>query len=330
MNIVRRSQRCLRVPERKLLSTGSLQGENCLFFDRKSFGEAATAENAPKENVAVILHGLLGSGRNLRGFSSQLFKQLSQKQNEPWTVMLFDLRNHGKSNGVAGLVGEDSISNAARDVIRTLEYADAAEPDVLIGHSMGGKVALEITKQLYEAEDARPPRHTWMLDSAPFKIDDVTSGTSADVLRVLETLRGIQLPVVSREYLYKFLAHKGFSESLQQWMGSNLIQNENGDGYVWGFNLEGVTAMFDSYLQSDYSSFLQHPPPRCSINVVRALKSNRWDEQTIHKLHELSIASKKNVEFGETHIHELPDAGHWLHAENPTGLIKLMMPHLLA
>jgi pimeloyl-ACP methyl ester carboxylesterase len=60
-------------------------------------------------------------------------------------LVLVDLRNHGQSAQIKGLEPPHDISNAAKDVANLVKSQNWAWPDVVIGHSMGGKVALDFT-----------------------------------------------------------------------------------------------------------------------------------------------------------------------------------------
>lgn len=53
-----------------------------------------------------------------------------------------DLRNHGRSAGL-GLELPHGMVNAAKDLAKLVKSQGWAWPDVVIGHSMGGKVSLE-------------------------------------------------------------------------------------------------------------------------------------------------------------------------------------------
>lgn len=56
-----------------------------------------------------------------------------------------DLRNHGKSAGIRGLDPPHDMANAARDIANLVKFYKWGWPDVVIGHSMGGKVALDFS-----------------------------------------------------------------------------------------------------------------------------------------------------------------------------------------
>ena len=78
----------------------------------------------------VLLHGLFGSARNF-GAVQRAFAQHRR------TIAL-DLRNHGASPHAADMRYE----TMAADVLQTLERLDAL-PAILLGHSMGGKTAMQ-------------------------------------------------------------------------------------------------------------------------------------------------------------------------------------------
>jgi len=58
-------------------------------------------------------------------------------------MVLVDLRNHGNSAAIKGLDPPHDMVNAAKDLANLVKSRGWVWPDVVIGHSMGGKVALE-------------------------------------------------------------------------------------------------------------------------------------------------------------------------------------------
>jgi esterase len=77
----------------------------------------------------VLLHGVFGQARNF----GQIQRALAQR----WRVIALDLRNHGASLHAPDM----RYATMAEDVLETLAALDA-RPAALIGHSMGGKVAM--------------------------------------------------------------------------------------------------------------------------------------------------------------------------------------------
>ena len=78
----------------------------------------------------VILHGFIGSSDN--------WHTLAQKLGEQFLVLVPDLRNHGRSPHATEL----SIPAMAADILELLDE-QGLERVHLLGHSLGGKVAMQ-------------------------------------------------------------------------------------------------------------------------------------------------------------------------------------------
>lgn len=106
-----------------------------------------------------ILHGLLGSKANWTGFvRKHLVAGLGLGQS--WEFVLLDLRNHGSS---VGFTGPHTMAAAAQDVIRSINVYGV--PDLIVGHSLGGKVALEVARAVEVPEGKAVD--VWALDCVP-------------------------------------------------------------------------------------------------------------------------------------------------------------------
>ncbi len=136
-------------------------------------------DNASKESTPLlILHGLLGSMDNWRSQA----KRLSQAR----TVITLDLRNHGDSPHKKGM----SYREMYEDVIQVAD-AENIKSFHLLGHSMGGKVAMqlalarpELAESLIVVDIAPKPYPLWhqklfkAVMSVP--IDTITSRHEVD------------------------------------------------------------------------------------------------------------------------------------------------------
>ena len=91
-------------------------------------GETPLAE---KQIPLIILHGLFGSMDNWRSQA----QRLSAKR----PVIILDLRNHGNSPHIKGM----SYREMYEDVIKLAKHLKIPKFD-LLGHSMGGKVAMQM------------------------------------------------------------------------------------------------------------------------------------------------------------------------------------------
>ncbi|KAI7840877.1 hypothetical protein COHA_005407 [Chlorella ohadii] len=196
---------------------------------------------------------------------------------------------------------------------------------------MGGKTALEIVKQLaYPGAPTGQPQQVWVLDARPNAVHHIDKPTQ-EVQNVLAAVKSVQLPLASRQALYEQLAAKGFSTALQQWLGSSLLADPQHKGrLVWTFDVHGAQSMFDDYLRQDYSQLLRSPPRGVTLHILRALRSDRWDPETMGAVRQAVAATAQPAAVrGSTRYHELPDAGHWVHTDNPKGLVQLMLPSLV-
>jgi pimeloyl-ACP methyl ester carboxylesterase len=81
----------------------------------------------------------------LHGFSNrwQVFESILPALTEKWHVVTFDFRGHGKSGRVMGGYTADGFY---RDAESVLAHFGADGPAALVGHSMGGSIALHLAQ----------------------------------------------------------------------------------------------------------------------------------------------------------------------------------------
>ncbi|CAN6439174.1 unnamed protein product [Victoria cruziana] len=221
------------------------------------------------------------------------------------------------------------MENSARDLVNLVNAHKWAWPDVVIGHSMGGKVALEFLASCARGdygESVVLPKQLWVLDSVPHELNSVND--DLEVEKVLRTLQSLSTPLPSRRWLVEHMIKQGFSKALSEWVGSNLKIDSTGKQMTWAFNLSGCVEMFDSFLQKDYWPLLEKPPKGTDVIIVRAERSDRWTPEVIQKLENLSSQGAEEANNGRVLYHVLPDAGHWVHVDNPKGLLDIMIPHM--
>lgn len=294
--------------------------------------EEAATSNVSRSFRAIILHGLMGSGRNWRNFSHQLGSATLQRNSRGsagWHMVLVDLRNHGQSAGLEGFDPPHDISSAAKDVANLVKAEKWDSPYVVIGHSMGGKVALDFAESCSRGDYGESfllPKQLWVLDSVPGEV--VTDDSDGEVEKVLSTLKFIPNPIPSRRWLVDYMRNLGFSKTLSDWLGSNLKRvDTSSEEVTWIFDLNGIVEMFNSYRKKSYWSLLQHPPQGLEISIVRAENSDRWNSAVLAQLE--SVANKEqSADNGKVFYHVLKNAGHWVHIDNPKGLIDIMAPSL--
>lgn len=257
-----------------------------------------TASGATPTRTAFVLHGILGNQRNWRTMARRL---ADLRPDFRW--VLVDHRNHGQSQGAPP---PHDLAACAADLHRLAEQV--GEPELVIGHSFGGKVALAY------AAPHPPGLHTvWVLDAQP---GAHAAEDDNEVLQVISALRALAMPVADRDEVVQHLARRGFSPGLVQWMTTNL--RRQGDGFTWAFELDAVSEMIRDYFTQDYWPLLEDTGG-IDIHVLRAERSDRWSDEVLARFQHASP---------DVHLHLLPDAGHWVHVDNPNGVLDAITASL--
>lgn len=243
----------------------------------------------------LVLHGFLGAGRNWAAFARRLVELRPD-----WETCLVDLRLHGESLDVPP---PHSVGAAAEDVVA---IDDAGGRTLaLLGHSFGGKVALAALARMEPA-----PVQVWVIDSTPS-----TRSTGGSASRMLERLEASPPSFPDRDAGVRWIMGAGFDEPTARWMATNL--ERRGDAFRWRLDAAGLRALLDDFLATDAWAVIEDPPPGTELHVVRARSNSILSSADAERLGRLA-ARGEPVE-----LHEL-DGGHWLHIDNPDGLLELL------
>ena len=239
-----------------------------------------------------ILHGIYGAGRNWASFAKRL-----AEARPGWGAVLIDLRLHGHSRG---FTPPHRLSSCVHDLV-ALSDELGFRPDAILGHSFGGKVALMAAPALH-------PAQIWVIDSTPSKR---TPGGSA--VRMLGILRRLPRAFDSRQDGVAALEREGLSAPVAHWMATNLERRE--ERFVWRFELSDMEALLDDFFRRDLWDVVESPPAGTEIHLVRASESDVMPADELVRVRAAGSAG--------SHAHEL-HGGHWLHQDNPSGLLELV------
>lgn len=251
---------------------------------------AHTAVIGDGPKTAFVLHGILGAGRNWRSFSRRLAAARPDLR-----LVLIDQRNHGDSPAA----NAPHTLDACADDLERLGRAE-----FVIGHSFGGKVALTLARR-------RPAglSQAVVLDAWP------GIGSDGTTLSVIAALKTVEVPAPSRDAVRKQLSQQGLGPELVTWLLTSMRRTDI--GWVWKYNLNGVDAMISDYLQTDLWPWLESRDGGPRIDIVRAEKNERWTPEALDRLDAISPTS-------DVHSHVVSNAGHWLHVDNPDGLLAIL------
>ena len=238
----------------------------------------------------ILIHGLFGSYENLGVIARSLSEQ--------YHIINVDVRNHGRS----GHSDQMNYQLMADDLAQTLDALNISKA-ALLGHSMGGKLAMtfallyphRVTKLIAAdvAPVAYPARHNNIF-SGLFAVDiaNLSSRAQAD------------------EQLSAFVHEAG----VRQFLLKSLIKED--DKFHWRFNLNA--------LKANYSALTDAPMAEGQYDgPVLFIKGSESDY--ILPEHKDLITRL----FPNAHAKIIQGTGHWLHAEKPAAFTRLVQEFLL-
>ncbi len=226
----------------------------------------------------VALHGLFGSLENIGGITRLL--------GEHFQVYSVDLPDHGKSPHV-----EQASLPLMADMVSEWMRASNLASAYLLGHSLGGKVAMEVALSHPELVSGLV-----VLDIAPVRYDSRHTNVFAG-LQALD-LKTIVSRADAESRLQAFVPEKAVSSFLLK----NLVKMES--GYRWRMNLKG--------LQQSYSKLIQANRDGEFAKPVLFVKGGNSDYIIP------AYRAETQQRFPLASMKEVPGTGHWLHAEKPS------------
>ena len=125
--------------------------------------------------MALLLHGILGSRKNW----STIGRRLAQAHPD-WSFIAVDLRGHGDSHDVEPFHTVDACARDVIDLVMELEL----DVEMVIGHSFGGKIALEVARQGLPGL-----KQVACLDSSPSLMTPDTTSVVDSVIRAARVRR---------------------------------------------------------------------------------------------------------------------------------------------
>ncbi|XWS24715.1 hypothetical protein CRYUN_Cryun27aG0007400 [Craigia yunnanensis] len=270
----------------------------------------------PEPPTAVLLHGILGSRKNWGTFARRLAQEFPT-----WQFVLVDLRCHGDSASIKKR-GPHTVASTALDVLKLIAQLRIT-PRVLIGHSFGGKVVLSMVEQV--AKPLPRPVRVWVLDATPGKVRAGADGEDHPA-ELISFLRKLPKEVSSKRDIVNALIQEGFSKDVAQWVVTNLRPTGaagSSSSFSWAFDLEGISEMYRSYEETNLWKVVENLPRGVHVNFLKAERSlHRWALEDLQRIHAAEESAAD--EGGGVEMHVLEDAGHWVHADNPDGLFRIL------
>jgi pimeloyl-ACP methyl ester carboxylesterase len=240
----------------------------------------------PWHTPVVILHGMFGTLDN--------WQTVAKLLSERYCVYVLDLRNHGRSPQ-----SEDfGYKIMARDVAEFLDAQGLREAHI-IGHSMGGKVAMELA---FSAPDA--VESLVVVDIAP----KTYIGHHEAVFQGMFALDPPKL--ASRQEAENILNGFDLDWATKQFILKNLVFDKDTQGYTWRMNLPVIYAHYAEILAFDAGGRHFDKPTL----FLRGSESNYIEVADFQAL-------TANL-FPDARLQTIAKAGHWLHADAPQAFVE--------
>ncbi|WP_337843524.1 alpha/beta fold hydrolase [Rheinheimera sp.] len=239
--------------------------------------------------AVLLLHGLFGSYENLGVIARQL---------ESYQVISMDLRNHGRSPWS----DEMNYPAMADDVAETLaQYG--IEQVVVLGHSMGGKVAMQLAL-------SRPHLISKLIlaDISPVQNKPRHQAIFAGLSAVAAA--NVQSRQQADQLLTAYIAEAGVRAFLLKSL------QKAATGFAWRFNLDVLQSCYDTILQ---------PPAATGPYPGPTLFIKGGDSDYLLSEHQGVISTL----FPQAKAKVIMGTGHWLHAEKPAAFARLVNDFLL-
>ncbi|MCF8359945.1 MAG: alpha/beta fold hydrolase [Prolixibacteraceae bacterium] len=253
-----------------------------------------------KGEPVVIIHGLYGSSDN--------WMTIARKLSETHWVIAIDCRNHGQSPHAA----EHTYGAMVDDLVELFDSLEI-EKAHLLGHSMGGKLAMAFA--------ADYPEKTLSLTVADIAPKDYVKDPASEIQldlhnRILETLSGMDMSEFSsRKEIEKALEPAITDRMIRMFILKNL--KKGSDSFEWKVNapvlLKALPHVLESVNIDEYRDRI--PIKTYPVKFIKGSLSGyikKEDEALIKEM------------YPDARIVEIEGASHFLHAEKPKEFVEII------
>lgn len=249
----------------------------------------AASEYGSGEPVA-ILHGLFGSSRN--------WASMAQRLAARHHVIAFDLRNHGASRWAEPM----DYPAMAADVRKAMRMR-GHQRYTLIGHSMGGKVAMVAALDAPAAVE-----RLVVVDIAP-------AARPVPYLPYVQAMRALDLAAITRRRDADAALAPAIPDPAER---AFLLQSLSfGDGGPrWQLNLAALEAAMPALGEFPMLPGARYDRPTLFVAGGKSDAIRLGNEPAIKAL------------FPAARIMRIADSGHWVHAEQPNAFLAAVEPFL--
>lgn len=247
----------------------------------------------------IIIHGLYGSSDN--------WISIGRKLAEQYEVYIIDQRNHGKSPH-----SPDHSYLDLKEDLKEFMDGNGIEKAILLGHSMGGKTAMFFASSY-------PERVSQLIvaDISPRSYQSTKSNQLLSHSTIIKAMYNIDFYGIKyRQEIDDILAKSIPEQRIRQFLLKNIKRQKSGE-FEWTLNIKTIkNELFNIIdgLPDDHPEIKGFP-----VLFIKGDKSDyigKTDQKVISKI------------FPFAKLEVVPEAGHWLHAEQPELFLKTVLNFL--
>ncbi|HEY3371359.1 MAG TPA: alpha/beta fold hydrolase [Prolixibacteraceae bacterium] len=249
----------------------------------------------------VIVHGLYGSSDN--------WLTVGKKLGSHFKVYMIDQRNHGRSPN------SDQLSyEILKDDLAEFFDQQKIEKAIVMGHSMGGKTAM-----CFAADYPERVEKLIIVDIAPkdyFLLKDESQYFLHK--NILLAMLNIDFGrMESRKDIENYLLEHIDNVPIVQFLLKNVHRKKESHQFEWRLNVQVLFDNLDEIISGVNARWFEDRLPIFNYPVlfVKGANSNYILPEDYPSIHRI---------YPEAIIHVIPDAGHWLHAEQPQLFMEVL------
>ncbi len=255
-------------------------------------------ERGKKGNPAlIIVHGLYGASDNWLSVASEF--------ENSFHVILVDQRNHGQSPHHS----EHTYECMSSDLLEVMNHLKIKKA-TLMGHSMGGKTVMR-----FALEYPQKVEKLIVVDIAPKSYGSFSNyaQVTTDHLHIIDTLSGIDpAGYKNRREISAALKPAFPDKNLRAFLMKNIKRHKDGH-YSWILNFEALKKNMEELMDGFSSLAKTTQPSNLETIFIRGEKSPYVQDEDSMEIHRF---------FPHSQIVTIPDAGHWVHAEQHDLFVK--------
>jgi pimeloyl-ACP methyl ester carboxylesterase len=255
----------------------------------------------PSGHKLVFLHGLMGAASNWR--------TVSKAFEDRYQILTFDQRGHGRSFHPASGYHPRDFAQDLRLILDDLGW----DQIILVGHSMGGRNALEFAVHFTQRvkglviEDIGPEANSKAID------------------RIERLLQLVPTPFTTRDEARKFfeteypdlISFYPQPRVVAKFFLTNIEEKPSGQ-WDWRFDKNAIMGALREGRNEDHWDGLRNL--RMPVLIVRGENSADLTAETFSRM-KATLPTAMAI--------EIKDAGHWVHFDQPEAFIRALKEFFL-